>query len=299
MDAADSALRAAFSADRALMLWSSGIVTFGLVWQMGLLWWASRGGQSKRDTAGLIVASLLVLAGIACVATFGSQASDDAAGLIRASDERVAASNAAAEAERAKAAEALKQLAGLTRDAMIAVQRTAELENQAAQAKREADTARLEAERLRTALLPAEQQLTDSKLALERIHNQLNWREISPEGERRLAGVLAGGSGRVTILWIDNDAEALNLAIVLSQAFVLTNRQAGARQWILKGDPTFNSRALLRGLFVPGPDNDSVQSVRKAFDAAGLDYTTDDAPGVARPADADVMIVVGTKPLPF
>lgn len=299
MEPADSALQAAFAANRALALWSFGVVVFGTVWQTALLWWASRGGQSRRDTVGLIGASMLVLTGLGCVVWFGTQAGGAAAALVRDADERVAAFNAAAEAERTKAALAAEQIATLTRDTAMAAERTAELERQAAEARRDAETGRLEAERARTALLPLEQQLADTRLTLEQIRTNLTWREIRPDGLQQLAGVLAEGSGRVSIQWTDNDPEALNLAIQLSQAFRLANQQAGARQWIVKGDPKVSSRALLRGLFVPGPYNDSVATVRRAFEAVGLAFTTDDAPGVARAPDEDVVVVVGTKPVPF
>lgn len=295
---------AAFATDRGLTGWSALVVLVGLGVQIAGLIVVSR-AWDRRTRIGLLGGVVLVLAGLGGVVHFGMRAEDTATARWREAVGRGAELTARlnADTERAR----------IDAEAAAARERTAALELQTAQANRDAEQARLEQKQqdaqvadLQMRLADAERETAEAKrdaeasrVDYESLKTKLTWREILPAGREQMASVLAGGGGNVTIFWVDNDPETLNLAIQVSEIFREANKIAGSRKWNVRGLPRSYGLTLLRGMFVPGPVNPAVETIRKACETIGLVYAPDDAPGTPSAAEGEAEIVLGTKPQPF
>jgi hypothetical protein len=171
-----------------------------------------------------------------------------------------------------------EDMARVQHDTAEAIERAAKLEKETAIAQREAAEARADQERLKA---------------------NVQWRTFSATAFNRLVAGLNGPKGSVRLAYQGSDPEALYVAIQISKAF---EQSTG---WAITAESRTYPDRVLFGLFIPGPENDVVKSLRAAFAAAGIPFSTEDVPaptmtigpdpGVAK----DAVIFVGSKRPPL
>ncbi len=141
----------------------------------------------------------------------------------------------------------------------------------------------------------AMRQTAQARLEREQLKAQLAWRDWPPELVSRLQGHLAAHPTTVTIQYVANDPETAFFAIQINNAF----HEAGWETRMLSASYTV---MLLTGIFVIGSDEAAVENTRAAFQATGINHSTDTPPepvmksGDGRPSD--VLIIVGAKARP-
>ena len=148
--------------------------------------------------------------------------------------------------------------------------------------------------KLRAAELEKEAAL--ARLETEKIKAVVAWRSISAANATKLEQFLAAKPGSVNLRYMDGDPEALFLAIQLSQILA----KAG---WQVAPGAVKPSNAIVFGIALPdttAPDGDTL---RKAFAAAAIAFSTDPVPpaGVSfsiATIQGAPMLMVGSKAPP-
>jgi hypothetical protein len=145
----------------------------------------------------------------------------------------------------------------------------------------------------RTAQL--ENETAQAKLEQERLKAQLAWRTLSPEVRDLLTKALSAHPSRMNIEYVANDTEVQYLAIQIANAFTDAKWQIAMKQVTHAGTVVF-------GLWIPESPYEGTAEARAAFRAAGIPFSTDTPPpagmgfgGVVENAGS---ILVGSKPLP-
>jgi len=116
-----------------------------------------------------------------------------------------------------------------------------------------------------------EKEAADARLATERLKAQLSWRTLSKETGEKLETELSKHPGRVNLRYTDGDPEALFLAIQLSQAL-------GKAQWAIAPGAIKLANAISFGISLPDADSDDAKSLRAAFAAANIPFSTEQLP---------------------
>lgn len=171
-----------------------------------------------------------------------------------------------------------------------ATRKGAELDRYKAESEKEVAALKTTAEQLK-------KETAEARLKTAEIQALVEWRTISPERLAKLQKALPATPVRVRLAWIAGDSEALHFATVISKAFPGWNLFTGSRVY---------EDALPAGLTIVGKSDSGVASVRKAFEAAEVPFST--IPFMFKyleyghrspPAeDAVVEIIVGCKPQP-
>jgi hypothetical protein len=136
-----------------------------------------------------------------------------------------------------------------------------------------------------------------ARLEQERLKQTVAWRSLQPEIAGRLMEVLATKPQNVIIAYTAYDPESLFYAGHFMEAF----KWAG---WHSTAEGRAYARWIIFGIHIPGPESEGVILLRKAFDAAGISYGTDDPPtpemvfGGASHAPGVPILIIGSKTLP-
>jgi F0F1-type ATP synthase membrane subunit b/b' len=166
--------------------------------------------------------------------------------------------------------DAKKQAAELNKEASEAKERTASLEKEAAQAK----------------------------LEQERLKQIVSWRTISNAAGNKMVALLKANPAFIKLAYVAADPEALGLAIQFSKVLEIAGWTVAAEAM------TFSSKLILE-FRIPGPENEAVESLRKALNEAGIPFSTEDVPppdmafvqsGANPPA---ATLFIGSKRPPF
>lgn len=157
------------------------------------------------------------------------------------------------------------------------------------------DDANIAIEQIHQQNLVLEKTTVDAKLEQERLKAQLAWRTVLPDVELALKSELEKNAGAVNVRYTDGDPEALFLALQYSSIFAAAHWQVGF------GGVKFQN-TLAFGLFIPGPDNQQVFSLRKAFNDAKIPFDPQDLPPIGMGTvistvpNAPILMVGSKKP---
>lgn len=137
-----------------------------------------------------------------------------------------------------------------------------------------------------------------ARLQTEQIKQVVAWRVIPPEKVIKLRESLAAKPGRVNLRFTNGDAEALFLAIQISR--ILTD----AGWQVAPGSE--NSNALLFGLHLPEPLNEDMTSLRSAFTAVEIPFSTQGVPNTGSSVGMNIStfpgaptLIIGSRPPPI
>jgi hypothetical protein len=174
-------------------------------------------------------------------------------------------------------------VAGATAGSVVANKR----ENAAA--KEELDRYKSEAGE-RTAAL--ENAAAQARLETEKLRAQLAWRTVSPHTVKALEAELSLHPGAVNVEYVSGDPEANNLAIQIANIF-------GAAKWqVGMLGVTFNSTAVF-GLWVPDPPSKDTPAIRTAFSKYQLGFASNALPtggmSFGGTVDGGAVVFVGSK----
>ncbi len=111
----------------------------------------------------------------------------------------------------------------------------------------------------------------EARLETERVKEAVAWRVIPPESASELGKVLAAKPGAVNLRYMDGDPEALFLAIQISQ--ILTKAH-----WQVAPGATKPANAIVFGIVLPDASGIDAQTLRDAFFAAKMPFSTDALP---------------------
>jgi hypothetical protein len=144
------------------------------------------------------------------------------------------------------------------------------------------------------AIETAKQAAAEAGLEQERIRERLAWRTVSPKAYHEMTRVLSSKPGAVTIAYVSNDPETINLATQLGKVF-------GDSGWKVSWQARTYSFQVVTGILIPEADEGS-QLARDAFSSAGIGFSTDFIPpgdGFQGAGLAPTRILVGSKPAPY
>jgi hypothetical protein len=158
-------------------------------------------------------------------------------------------------------------------------EREAAQENKrAAEALKAAEIAREDAEGYKLQIAQAneravnlEKEAAAAKLETEKLKQTVAWRSISPQTALEFEKVLSAKPGAVNLRYTDGDPEALFLAIQFSRIF------AKAKWKIAPGALKF-ANAIQFGIALPDADSTDAGTLRTAFSAAKIGYSTNPLP---------------------
>lgn len=185
-------------------------------------------------------------------------------------DKRILEASTKGDEARAEAEKAKSEIASAQLEIASAKERAASLEKEAAQAR-------------------AEQ---------ERLKQIVSWRVLSKEAGEKLVSLLAKNKALITLAYVGADPEVLGLAIQFSKIFEAAHWQ------VLSSAMTFSSQLVFE-IRLPGPENETVQLLRSAFNQAGISFVTEDVPqpdmSFARsaPEKPAATVFIGSKRPPF
>lgn len=153
---------------------------------------------------------------------------------------------------------------------------------------------------------------TKARKETETIKAFVKWRTISPDDAKTLITELAKGSGEIDIAFAPGDPESeyFALKIIGNDGFAAVNDSSGVVKWRVYLRQ-WTSAGMFFGIAIPGPENDQVKFLRRAFSAAHIDFSTENPPeevspitvgvGLAYtpPPKHDALIVIGLKNPPL
>jgi hypothetical protein len=142
-------------------------------------------------------------------------------------------------------------------DALV---RAAALEKEAAVLGKEAAALRKEA--------------ANARLETERVKAHLAWRTLSVDAVQKLEAVLKEHPGSVNLRYADGDPEALFLAIQMSEILARTG-------WAVASGSIKFANAIAFEIRLPDADGIDAQTLRKAFSAAAIPFSTEPLPPAA------------------
>lgn len=177
-------------------------------------------------------------------------------------------------------------------DAAKVNERAAGLESQSAAAQVLISQARNEAARANERAAMLDKEAKEAKLEQEKLKAQLSWRTLTPKMIEQLTAALQPTQSSVTLACIAHDPEALFLTIQISEAF----KNA---KWNLRNESRSYARRIIFGIVIPGPDNENVAIVRKAFAAAGIPFAIEDVPPAemtySDSSTTPVTVIIGSR----
>ncbi len=126
-------------------------------------------------------------------------------------------------------------------------------------------------EYLRRDLAATNARAEEARLEAERIKEAVAWRVIPPESASELGKVLAAKPGAVNLRYMDGDPEALFLAIQISQIL-------DKAHWRVAPGALKPANAIVFGIDLPDASGTDAETLRVAFSAAGVPFSTDALP---------------------
>lgn len=147
----------------------------------------------------------------------------------------------------------------------------------------------------------------DKETADERAHTAeiekvAAWRTLEPEATKKLSLALAEIPAtvphKIAFAYAQNDQEALYFMFQIGRLFLAD------KNWDANIFGETHSGLLYWGIRILGPDNETTQAVRKAFEIAKIDFSTETVPGGSQsygymPDSNDTIISVGPKKPPL
>jgi hypothetical protein len=110
-----------------------------------------------------------------------------------------------------------------------------------------------------------------ARLETERLKGVVQWRALSTEEASLLENVLSEAPGSVNLRYVDGDPESLFLAIQFSHILEKAH-------WRVAPGATKLANAIVFGIALPDKDGGDAQTLRKAFSAAKLSFSTNSIP---------------------
>lgn len=255
--------------------------------------WLSQYGHSVFIVSTIVAA---IFGGIGIGAAFisaivGYQLTEVALG---EANERIAVADARGEEAKAQVEKAQADIAKANAEIAEARKQTTTLERETADAKE------------RTAFL--EKEAAQARAEQERLKSLVIWRSLSPDAMGRLVSSLSSVpvSGYVIVAHEERDPEAQYFASLIGRALKLANWQAFPQ--------SISSGALYFGVFIPGPENQTVKALRQAFTNANIEFSPESfippggsifsrggirVPGGGVPPPPEATIFVASRPPPF
>jgi hypothetical protein len=117
----------------------------------------------------------------------------------------------------------------------------------------------------------SEKEAANAQLETEKIKSVVAWRVIPPENSAQLEKSLSAKPGSVNLRYTDGDPEALYLAIQISHILSKAN-------WQIAPGAVKPSNAILFGISLPDASGIDAQTLRNAFSAAKVEFSTDALP---------------------
>ena len=118
-----------------------------------------------------------------------------------------------------------------------------------------------------------EKEAADARLETERIKEAVSWRVISLEVASELEKILSVKPGSVNLRYMDGDPEALFLASQYSKILSKAN-------WRIAPGAVKPSNAIVFGVTLPDSSGADAKTLRDAFSAAKISFSTDSLPPV-------------------
>jgi hypothetical protein len=151
----------------------------------------------------------------------------------------------------------------------------------------------------------------NARLEQERLKQIVKWRTIDPSDLSALIAELAKGSGEIDLGYIPGDPESQYFALkIIGDTFIAANKSRGALKWHVYLH-RWNSDAMFFGIAIPGPENEQVTILRRAFSAGHIEFSTENLPDEMSPVAIgtglswtpapkhDAFILVGLKNPPL
>jgi len=140
-----------------------------------------------------------------------------------------------------------------------------------------------------------EKEAASARLETEKIKRVVAWRVISPPIASALETALAAHPGSVNLRYMDGDPEALFLAIQISQILKKAH-------WHVAPGATKPANTIVFGILLPDAAGLDAQTLRGAFSAANVSFSTDSLPpggtefSVTTIAGAPTLIIGSRRP---
>lgn len=116
-----------------------------------------------------------------------------------------------------------------------------------------------------------EKEAAEAKLETEKLKQVVAWRVIGPQAATELEKILSSKPGSVNLRYTDGDPEALFLAIQVS-------RILGKAKWQIAPGAEKFANAIEFGIALPDSTGADAQTLRSAFVAARMSFTTNPLP---------------------
>lgn len=169
-----------------------------------------------------------------------------------------------------------------------------QLRKDTAEARAELGKANADIARANARAAALENDAAQARLEQERLKAQLAWRTIAPVPAGNLTALLALKAAQVNIQYPSGDTEAEYLAIQFANLFEKAGWQVAMFSATIHG-------AVIWGLFIPDPAYDATPTIREAFTAVGIGFSTDALPpagmGFGNSFPNAPILFVGTKPI--
>jgi hypothetical protein len=137
--------------------------------------------------------------------------------------------------------------------------------------------------RLHLETAAANERAENARLEQERLKQIVKWRTIDPADLTALVGEISKGSGQIDLAYIPGDPESQYFALkIIGDAFIAVNKSSDVLKWHVYLRRWF-SDAMFFGVAIPGPENEQVLTLRRAFSAAHIEFFTENLPNETPP----------------
>jgi hypothetical protein len=139
--------------------------------------------------------------------------------------------------------------------------------------------------RLHTEAAKANADAENARLEQEKLKQIVKWRTIEPSDFNVLVAELSTGSGEIDLAYVPADPESEYFALkIIGDAFIAANKSSDMSRWHVNLRTWYNKTgAMYFGIAIPGPENDQVRLLRRAFSAAHIDFATGTLPEEGAP----------------
>jgi hypothetical protein len=178
----------------------------------------------------------------------------------------------------------------------ISIEKEQQLQKYKMEVNRDIAQAQSDAAVANAAAAKSTEEAERARLEQEILKQQLAWRELSRDIVNILLQKLSWTKDYINIIYISQDPESMYFAMQLRRVFTDAQWTIGSAAKILDSKPIF-------GVFLFGPSTSSVDLIRQAFLAAGLQFSNDTITvGMSFNAsliEGAATIVIGSKQPPF
>lgn len=191
------------------------------------------------------------------------------------------------------AAEANAKAEGFKADIAKAQEEAAKAQSQVAGATAESAKASAKAEEFRLGIAQANERAAQSQLETEKLKAVVTWRTLPASNADELEKALAANPGSINLRYTDGDPESLFLAIQFSRIL----EKAG---WKIAPSSLKLDGALQWGIALPDSSGTEAQTLRSAFAAAKIAFSTEPVPpasmSVGRSIAGAPILMIGSRP---